>query len=881
MSAAVARVPRQRHGGLRTVPGGRNGSPAAVADPLVLGPVMQARLRNAVRALLDVPGLEGAPDPVRWAVVVLVSRTPADAEDVVLSSRELGRWLGLAVSSVAHRVVPALRRSGVVDVDAEPGEHGQDVGLRFRVRPLVAARGVVGDPLDLSRTELAMLWRLVNVLCAPGWRHRDGSVTPAGLLAGRCGRGAATDRLALLLLVLETNPAGRVRLCPGRVDDRGRPAATLARLLGCTPAGAESVLERLEAAGAVERVRRRTVSQLRGRSALVVPAVAAAHRTASGRCTAARRVPAPAPGFSGPDATADPIQASAAIEKPQLSAVPDAPKAGKSDTGGPAALHTDHSPVVSVVFDAAVGEGCSGVAASGSGDLPGRACAREDQAAGVGPAARPAAGGGAGGPLRGEHPRRSASQSKSAGAPTFVAGHRPVPAWARRPAPLPDGDQLRLVLAPVAGLWARLGSGWERRWVAQAVAAELEVLAGLAGAEQAPGLLADRLADRLAETGGEGRVRNPLGWLLGRGLVQRQACADRRCDDGIRLDNGAACPACTAIVGDRRALRARLATEVDAAMPGADPAARRAALQDRLRHETELAAEDRARHRAQIEVERARRQAARDEARARAAAERAAAQAAEAARQQMPCADCAAPRAGGLCEVCRIRRETRVLVQEAVLLAVAGSADLADPDDVTAVTAKARTDLARAADAARRRLLDAAGPDALADTQLPTVLESAACQAVHEAAQDYRRSALAALAHTPQADAEAQMAHAEELRKRRHRWHPQGVTARAAAHQAADDARARAARHILEERLEQLRDRRTGRPRTATPTPAPAAAAVPDLGTDRSVPSGTPQPEPRRCAGWHGTPCDRPALPTRTVCARHRIQQLATEQQAS
>jgi hypothetical protein len=33
--------------------------------------------------------------------------------------------------------------------------------------------------------------------------------------------------------------------------------------------------------------------------------------------------------------------------------------------------------------------------------------------------------------------------------------------------------------------------------------------------------------------------------------------------------------------------------------------------------------------------------------------------------------------------------------------------------------------------------------------------------------------------------------------------------------------------------------------------------------------------EPVTCAGWDGVPCGRPALPTRTVCARHRALELA------
>ncbi|WP_432154785.1 hypothetical protein [Streptomyces tricolor] len=135
---------------------------------------------------------------------------------------ELGRWLGLSASYVASGVVPVLRRSGVVEVETAPGEYGQHAGLRCKVLPLWAARGVVGHPLALSKKEFATLLRLLEAVMAPGWVHRDGRVTPAGLLGTRTGRGATTDRL-VLLLVLEARETGRVRQCGGAVDTkRGR-----------------------------------------------------------------------------------------------------------------------------------------------------------------------------------------------------------------------------------------------------------------------------------------------------------------------------------------------------------------------------------------------------------------------------------------------------------------------------------------------------------------------------------------------------------------------------------------------------------------------------------------------------------------------------------
>ncbi|MEW2636376.1 hypothetical protein AB0903_33245 [Streptomyces sp. NPDC048389] len=117
-------------------------------------------------------------------------------------------------------------------MEAAEGGYGQDDGLKCKVLPQWAAQDVVGHPLNLAKKEYATLWRLLEAVMGPGWTHRDGRVTPAGLIGTRTGRGAATDRLALLLLVLEARETGRVRQCGGTVDTkRGRAAATVARLL--------------------------------------------------------------------------------------------------------------------------------------------------------------------------------------------------------------------------------------------------------------------------------------------------------------------------------------------------------------------------------------------------------------------------------------------------------------------------------------------------------------------------------------------------------------------------------------------------------------------------------------------------------------------------
>ncbi|MFE8950069.1 hypothetical protein [Streptomyces sp. NPDC007856] len=543
-----------------------------------------------MRVLLDVPGLEGMSDAVRLAVVVLAARTPSETGVVEIRAGELARWLGLSASYVASDVLPVLRRSGVVSVDTAHGEYGQDNGLECKVRPLWAAKGVIGHPLALAKKEFATLLRLVEAVMAPGWTHRDGRVTPAGLIGTRTGRGAATDRLALLLLVLAARETGRVRQCGGVVDTkRGRAAATVARLLGCTASAGERVLERLEDRRLVQRVRVHTASGLAHRTRLIVPAVAAAHGQRGASVASEDRATAFHLDCSDRDVAAEGSEASDSLAKQQVSGLRVVEEAGVTEPDVAAALHTDHSSLRTAVSSPTVSGGFSGEGRGGSGDRPECAREREELAVASKAGIRLPLDGGAGGPLRGEQQQESpVTTRKNSGCGPVVGTKVRVLDGAsqgrrqRGRVPLPP-ENLRVILAPVRLVWARLERPAGRRLVEAATRTELARLSGLVGRTAAPNVLADRLARRLEDQmrlGGP--IQDPVGWLVGRGLPQRQECGDVRCDEGLRLDTGGSCATCDGERDARRHQRHTVAAAVDAAMPYASFQERRAATERRL-----------------------------------------------------------------------------------------------------------------------------------------------------------------------------------------------------------------------------------------------------------------------------------------------------------
>ncbi|MGW1106139.1 hypothetical protein [Streptomyces sp. NPDC002540] len=820
-------------------------SPLELGNPLQLTETMRARLLAAVRALVSDPALDGAGDPARLAAVVLMAKAKvATNYRTTITAKELGRWVGLKPSRIAHQVLPELRERDVLGSNETTSAAGRVTGLECWVIPMYRAQHGRDrrHVLALSRVELIVLLKLIETLFAPGWVHKDGSVTPAGMLADRTGRGAATDRLGLLLMVLSSNSKGWLQLCSGSVDtSRGRPAATAGRLLGCSPAAGAKVLARLQERGVLSVDRRGTASGLNARSRVRLVPVAQAHGVL---VREAREAAASVFSDLADSASGDHETAREAVT-PVVTGVEGAEQveeAGSADLAVAAHLHASHASVDTPVSPLSLSGGFSGEGRGGTHGLPDRACVREDRAAdGVIAAAATGSPLAGDGPLRGEKPKESPVDERVGQRPAVAgAGGRPKAvgggkAQQHRRVGLPADLGLRVALGPVAWLWEQL-SGWQQDQMEAAAKAELARLKGLLAVPGgAPQLLADRLTDRLKETGGEALVDKPFGWLIGRGLVQRQTCSDRRCDDGTRLDTGGGCENCANVIHIRRARRARIGAEIDRELPGLSDGERRRVLEDRLREQAVIEAEDLALRQEQARAERARREAARAAAAEQAERERQATAAADAVRQALVCEDCGRGQAAGLCEACDHRRQTEALIGEAGLLAAAGSADLTDPGSIAAVAAKARTAIGDNTGAAWQEFLQItdvatleADPEAAEDAYAFTAFQTA-----QQAVGEYEDNALAMLGRTEEAEAEARRAYRAEQDRPWFQHNPNGADAVAAATKAADTARERVGEYLLAARLEQLREQtaaRTERPASWTDR-LPGLAARP-LGGD-------------------------------------------------
>ncbi|GAA2330274.1 hypothetical protein Scani_34150 [Streptomyces caniferus] len=811
---------------------------------------MRGRLRGAVHELMGQPGLVGAPDPVRMTTVVLAAKTSAADLAVEMTSRELGRWVGVSASTIGHDVRPYLDREHITESENRVRPGTQVItGIRWQLLSLLDARlhQPATHPLRLQKVEFAVLWGLVEAVCAPGWSHADGTQTPPGLLGTRTGPGAATDRLALLLLVLEGRATGVVRLCSGSVHKHGRIAATIARLLGYS--GAEGTAEgarvrgRLEAAGVVE-VRRTSA----GREQLVIPAVEAAYREMRRLRRAEGRPGGLVPGPRRGVATAGGDQIPAQTAKPQVNRGKSASGRGSASAG----LHAYHTPMAALGDEGAGGIGFSGYGRGGSGDLPGRVCAREDQAADTDAAAAlgPSSGG-PDGPLRGEMPKTpptipmqpegqelaggdaGASSGLDAASDVLagVGGRHSGGLRGRVPRPARD---LEAVVAPVQLLWDRLKRDSTRRLVEKAIRGELTAIASVVGRGQAESILISRLTRRLLLQPGEAdAITDPVGWLLGRGLPRRSDCNDAGCDEGVRMLSGTACAHCEDQVRSLRARRRHVAAHVQAQLPDATTEQQRAALEDQLRAVVDAEA-------ARFE-ERRRERVAKDAAvAAKAAAARARQEADELARRAMPCAQCGEPETGGLCGTCWGWEETEKLLTDAKTLVAAGCGE---PDDTELTQSLA--DMAE--HQAHARIQDACDKAEAAGASA-TMIALAAKMKAQDIVDEYRTTALRTLGSEFQVEAEARNAHAAQMRRRH--LHPSIEDAEQAATKAAEEARRRTAEHLLTQRSNAWR---------AAHTPAPTEPArndqptVYETGAAQARAAVTPAQRPQ--GAWTCTAC--------------------------
>ncbi|MFE3143968.1 hypothetical protein [Streptomyces scopuliridis] len=196
--------------------------------------------------------------------------------------------------------------------------------------------------------------------------------------------------------------------------------------------------------------------------------------------------------------------------------------------------------------------------------------------------------------------------------------------------------------------------------------------------------LAERLKRRLDRQGTR-PVQDLAGWLIRRGLPQKNGCWSNLCDDGIRIDSGASCPSCDCLIGDRRGLRRVVAAEVAAHQPHVAAGEQRRVYEEALRSKIEY----------QSSVDAVRRKRAAEQQDAfYAAIEEQKAQLAEdeARRAARPCEDCGRAEAAGLCPVCSLRRSTKTLVDQAIDVAVAVRADVDDPHALATLTAQVAED---------------------------------------------------------------------------------------------------------------------------------------------------------------------------------------------
>lgn len=773
-------------------------------EPLLLTPGMRSAFSAAARTLLGDRRLAEADDPVRLTSFLLLAKAPVGTARVETMSRDLAGWLGYGISHVAHTVVPGVRASGIATCERSRDAAGWTHALRFELLPLKEARAEQGlNPLSLlNKRDLATLLHFTEAVLCPGWAPKDKPETPAGFFAARRGRGAATDRLAMLLLALDARQDGRVRMAPGRLPaGYSRAEVTVARLLRCDVEDAVGVLKRLLAMGAVEWDRPERFGQDR----LLVPAIQSAYeRARAALLSPAGESPSESPALpeaaplsdneccarcGGEEAVEEPLLEGDGWAQLSFEDVPEVDEAGAcgdqtfefdassqvdagfesaSEVGLCADPHADHPPVVALSASSAAALDCfSGSAVLGEDPL--RECARTDEDQPAPTFAEPLSSDTAD-PLRGEKQTTPPATGTSSARRTWVL---------TRPVDVPE--DLKGVLAPVAWQWSLLGRESTSKWLANAVRLELVRLRSLAGDELAEQRLAQRIARRLDRQGTR-PVQDLSGWLIKRGLPQNRECWSAVCDDGIRLDTAGTCESCTCLVGDRRGLRAVVAQRVVTQHPHLPAGEWRSVYEGELRATVE--------HQAAVDLVR-RERTAQQQIGYRAAIEEQKLQiaAAKAERAVQPCADCGLPDAAGLCMTCTIRRRTAAVVEQAVDLAVALRAEFDDPQKLSALTEQVARDTWMV-------VRQAVVPEEFDD---PTSRAYAERELAKRVLEQRRRRALQRLRESQPAEAEAAHVRRMSLRgmflteKNRKR-----------AEKAADEARDRVAEDLLGEYLGDL-----------------------------------------------------------------------------
>ena len=399
--------------------------------------------------------------------------------------------------------------------------------------------------------------------------------------------------------------------------------------------------------------------------------------------------------------------------------------------------------------------------------------------------------------------------------------------------PHPPRD-LETVFEVVAPLWARLERSGARHRILTAARRELATLTAWMPHPKAAEWLADRLMRHLTTQGGPETVCDPVGWLLKRGLPARTGCSDVRCIEGIRMDTGQDCPSCAYLVADRRALRKSVAEQVGAEMPQASAADRKAVYEQRLCEVTaRQQAEIRSRHQAAAKLQERQHAAARERAREAATVQE---------RQAQPCAGCGVPGTAGECRTCAEHHAAEQLLEMAGTTAAGAWADVTDPQDIEAVRVRVRETFDSEFAGQLAVLKDRGATDTMVASFTRLLAESAV--------GDYRRSALAILARTPQADAEARQASAACLRAA-HQYDTQ-----AEARQAAAEARSRTAEHLLRQRTATLHQtlQEGQRPVPETDRPQGGADRVREVSdvwfADRSADERQVKTRENACAGY-------------------------------